>query len=75
VLYGDFRIEMPEFEIRETAGVSELRVAPEVIARGIIRRIFELFSWNDRDKMMLDGWQRKLLQRQFRGLKSTGLPP
>jgi hypothetical protein len=65
VLYGDFRIEVPEFEISETAGVSELRADSETIARRIIRRIFELFNWNDPDEKMLLSWQQKLLQRQF----------
>lgn len=64
-LYGDFRIEVPDFEIYETVGVSELRADSEVIARRIIRRIFELFNWNDPDEKMLQSWQQKLLQRQF----------
>jgi hypothetical protein len=57
MLYGDFHIAVPEFEIRETTGVSELRADSEVIARSIIRRIFELFNWNDSDEKMLHSWQ------------------
>lgn len=64
-LYGVFRIEVPDFEIHETVGVSELRADAESIARRIIRRIFELFNWNDPDEKMLQSWQQKLLQRQF----------
>jgi hypothetical protein len=64
-LHGDFRIEVSGFEIQETVGVSDLRADPEAIARGIIRRIYELFNWNDPDEKMLQSWQQKLLQRQF----------
>jgi acetyl-CoA carboxylase carboxyltransferase component len=56
---------VPEFEIYETVGVSELRADSEVIARRIVRRIFELFNWNDPDEKMLQSWQQKLLLRQF----------
>lgn len=65
VLYGDFHTEVPRFEVRETVGVSELRADPEAIARRIIRKIYELFNWNDPDEKMLQSWQQKLLLRQF----------
>jgi hypothetical protein len=64
-LHGDFQIEVAGFEIREAVGVSDLRADPEAIARRIIRRIYELFNWNDPDEKMLQSWQKKLLQRQF----------
>lgn len=63
--HGDFHVEVSEFEIRETVGVSELRADSEAISRRIIQRIFELFNWNDPDEKMLQNWQQKLLQRQF----------
>jgi hypothetical protein len=65
VLFGDFRIEMPEFEVRETAGVSEPRADSEAITRRIIRRIFELFNWTDPGEWMLQCWQQRLIQRPF----------
>jgi hypothetical protein len=64
-LHGDFHTEVPWFETRETVGVSDLRADSEAIARRIIRRVFELFNWNDPDEKMLQNWQQKLLQRQF----------
>ncbi len=64
-LHGDFRIEVQEFEISETVGVSDLRADAEVVARRIVRRIFELFNWNNPDEEMIQSWQQKLLQRQF----------
>ena len=64
-LFGDYRIGESEFEIAETTAVSELRADPESIARKIIRKIFELFNWNDPEESILAGWQQKLIQRQF----------
>jgi hypothetical protein len=42
-----------------------LRADPESVARGIIRRVFELFNWNDPDENMLRNWQQKLIQRTY----------
>ena len=42
-----------------------LRADPEAIARRIIRKIFELFNWNDPEESILAGWQERLIQRQF----------
>lgn len=64
-LHGDYRIEVSEFEIQESVGVSDLRADPEAIARRIIRRVYELFNWNDPDEKMLQSWQQKLIQRNF----------
>lgn len=64
-LYGSLQVEVPSFAIRDTAGVSELRADPEAIARRIIRRIFEMFNWNDPDEKMIQSWQQTLLQRRF----------
>lgn len=64
-LHGNYHTEGPEFEIRETVGVSDLRADFESIARRIIRRLCELFNWNDPDEKMLQSWQQKLLKRQF----------
>lgn len=61
----EFRIDVSAFEIKETVAVSELRADPEGLARKVIRRIFELFNWNDPDEEMLRNWQQKLIQRQF----------
>jgi hypothetical protein len=65
VLFGDYRIGESGFEIVQTTSVSALRADPESIARKIIRRIFELFNWNDPEESILAGWQQKLIQRQF----------
>ena len=45
--------------------MAELRADPEALGRGIIRRIFELFNWNDHDEQMLRDWQQKLIQRTY----------
>lgn len=61
----EYRMEIPEFSLTETVAVSELRADPEMIARRIVRKIFELFNWNDPSDKMLESWQQKLIQRQF----------
>jgi len=61
----NFRAEIPEFELKETAAISDLRTDPEAIARKIIRSIFELFNWNDPDDAMIHSWQQKLIQREY----------
>jgi len=60
-----YQTEESSFEILEALGMSDLRADPEAIARRIIRKIFELFNWNDPDDAMLRGWQQKLIRRQF----------
>jgi hypothetical protein len=60
-----YQTDVPSFEIREVVAVSELRADPEAIARRVLRRIFELFNWNDPDENMLHNWQQKLILRQY----------
>jgi Putative DNA-binding domain len=64
-LHGSYRTELASFEITEIVMVSDLRADPEGVARRMIRRVFELFNWNDPDETMLQNWQQKLIQRQF----------
>ena len=64
-LFKDYQLTVSEFEIRENVVASALRADPEAIARRIMRRIFELFNWNDPDENMLQSWQQKLIRRDF----------
>jgi hypothetical protein len=43
--------------------VSELRASAEEIAIGFIRKIFEVFNWNNPDPNWIRMWQQKLLSR------------
>ena len=61
----EYRTEVSAFEIKEKVTVPELRADPEALARKIIRKVFELFNWNDPDETMLQNWQQRLIQRQF----------
>ena len=58
------RFSAPGCSVGEPVGL-ELRADPEALGRGIIRRIFELFNWNDPDEQMLRDWQQKLIQRTY----------
>jgi Putative DNA-binding domain len=64
-LPGEFRLDVGAFAIKEMVSVSDLRADPEAIARKIIRRIFELFNWNEPNERMLTKWQQQLIQRRF----------
>lgn len=63
--YWDCQIALEAFEIKESVTMADLRADPEAIARTIIRRIFELFNWNDPDENMLRDWQQKLIRRTY----------
>jgi hypothetical protein len=41
----------------------EIEATPEIIARDIIKEIFMLFNWNDPADSMIEGWQKKLMER------------
>lgn len=63
--YWEFRAGVSDFKIEETAPVTELRADPEAIARRIVKRIFELYNWNNPEEQMITSWQQRLIQRQF----------
>jgi hypothetical protein len=60
-----YKTDVPKFEIKRIATVSDLRADPEAIARKIVRQIFEFYNWNDPDESMLVYFQERLIQRQF----------
>lgn len=47
---------------RDIASI-ELEASAEVIARDIAKEIFMLFNWNDPADSMIEGWQKKLIER------------
>lgn len=47
---------------REISSV-ELEASAEVIARDIAKEIFMIFNWNNPDDSMIEGWQKKLIER------------
>jgi hypothetical protein len=64
-LAAEFRSKVDFIEIEETVSLSNLRTDPLLIARGIVRKLFELFNWNNPTEEMLANWQQKLINRQF----------
>ena len=55
----------PRLLIEADYTVSELRASAEELAIRVVRRIFEVFNWNDPDPNMIRGWQARLLSRTF----------
>ncbi len=60
-----YTIQVDNFEIKESVGISDLRSEPDTIARKIIVKIFELFNWNDPSENQINGWQQKFMRRDF----------
>lgn len=64
-LSGNYQTDLAKFQVVERVTMTELRADPEAWGRVIIRRIFELFNWDDPDEQMLSNWQQKLIQRTY----------
>jgi hypothetical protein len=60
-LGGEFRSRVTTIHIEETVALSDLRTDAQSVARRIVRRLFEMFNWNDPREEMLRGWQEKLI--------------
>jgi hypothetical protein len=56
---------VPRLVIEQDYSVSELRASAEEIGIKVVRKIFEVFNWNNPDPNMIRGWQQKLLSRTY----------
>lgn len=64
-LYDEYRAKINSIHVEETSTVSELRTDPQSIARKIVRKLFEMFNWNNPPEEILISWQEKLISRRF----------
>jgi hypothetical protein len=62
IFHWVFQANVPSIQVGETIAISELRTDAEAIARRIVRKIFELFNWNDPGEEMLQQWQQDFIQ-------------
>ena len=60
----DFTSRIDTVSVNEQVEMTELRSNTLGVARIFIRRIFELFNWNDPSDKMLEGWQRDLVEKR-----------
>jgi hypothetical protein len=63
-LPAGYRAGVDMIPIQEIVPISELRTDPLPAARRIVRRLFEMFNWNDPSEAMLQTWQQDLLSKR-----------
>lgn len=59
-LFNQYKAGIDFIDIGEVALVSEIRTDALAIARRLIRRLFEMFNWNNPSEEVLQGWQQRL---------------
>jgi Putative DNA-binding domain len=64
-LHGDYLCREPRVEVQTKCTVAELIASYDELARKAIRRIYELFNWNNSREEMTRGWQERLLNRRL----------
>jgi hypothetical protein len=64
-LFAEYICREPQIEIQTKCTVAELAAAYDELARKAIRRVYELFNWNNSDDGMIRSWQERLLNRRL----------
>jgi hypothetical protein len=62
---ADYTCKEPRVLIESDYMVAELRTSSEALAAKVVRKIFEVFNWNDPDPSMIQEQQQRLLTRNF----------
>ena len=65
MLFGEYVCREPQIEVRIECTVAELAASYDELARKAIRRVYELFNWNDSSEEMIQGWQERLVNRRL----------
>src|SRR5260370_23891954 len=60
MLHGHYVCVEPQVEVEVKSTVAELMASSDEIARLSIRRIYELFNWNDSSEDLMRHWQERL---------------
>ncbi|GAC1702453.1 MAG: hypothetical protein NVS9B4_07880 [Candidatus Acidiferrum sp.] len=63
VLSGEYVCREPQVEIQTKCTVAELGASYDELARKSIRRVYELFNWNNSSEELIQSWQERLLNR------------
>jgi hypothetical protein len=64
-LNGKYTCQEPQVQVDTECTVAELVASYEELARRAIRRVYELFNWNDSSDEMMQHWQEQLLNRRL----------
>jgi hypothetical protein len=65
VLFAEYVCREPQVEIQTKCTVAELVASYDELARRAIRRVHELFNWNNSSEEMIQSWQERLLNRRL----------
>lgn len=65
VLFAEYVCREPQVEVRTDCTVAELAASYDELARKAIRRVYELFNWNNSSEDMIQSWQERLLNRRL----------
>jgi hypothetical protein len=64
-LFSDYIAKVEPISVEGIVEMTDLRADSLAVARKFIRRIFELFNWNDFRDEVLQGWQKQLLEKRL----------
>lgn len=64
-LYGNYVCREPQVEVEVECTVAELIASYDELARKAIRRVYELFNWNDSTDELMQNWQEVLVNRRI----------
>lgn len=64
-LRGNYTCREPQVEVDVECTVAELVASYEELARKAIRRVYELFNWNDSSDELIQQWQERLVNRRI----------
>src|SRR6185437_362735 len=65
VLRGRYTCQIATIQTDFECAVAELTASYEELARKAIRRVFELFNWNDSSDDLIIHWQQQLVNRRL----------
>jgi hypothetical protein len=65
MLFGRYVCRESQIEVLTECTVAELIASYDELARKAIRRVYELFNWNDSSEEMIRGWQERLVNRRL----------
>jgi len=64
-LHGEYICREPRVEVQTKCTVAELGASYDELARKVIRKIYELFNWNNSREEMIQGWQERLVNQRL----------
>lgn len=64
-LHGEYVCREPQIQVEAECTVAELVASYDELARKAIRRVYELFNWNDSSDELMKQWQERLVNHRL----------